>query len=56
MKKIYTAPLTQVVKVNAEQIICTSNYSMNTEVELGGGETGLQIADKDDEDFFEDLW
>ena len=54
MKKIYTAPLTEVVKVNAEQIICTSTMGVGDEY----NSSTTTILSKDDEDFdsSEDLW
>lgn len=53
MKKIYKAPLTQVVKVNAEQMICES-FALNQSKEYNSG--SMTIADKEDEDFVDDLW
>lgn len=52
MKKIYTGPLTQVVKVKAEQIICTSTMS------VGDTYSGGLILSKDEEDSdsSDDLW
>lgn len=48
MKKIYSTPLTEVVKINTEQLICQS-----LEVPIGDsvpqGESG-NILGKDDED------
>ena len=50
MKKIYMQPLTEVVKIKAEQMICDSlnSYSGNPAIKL----------DKDDdyEDFDPSLW
>ncbi len=52
MKKTYMQPLTKVVKVNAEQMICQSmqlkgSYNSST----------MTIADKeDDSDSSDDLW
>ena len=49
MKKQYKAPLTEVVKINAEQLICLSigqqgNYDPGT----------MTIGSKDDEDYGND--
>ena len=54
MKKTYKAPLTEVVKINIEQMICesfalstTNTYDKNT----------MRLSDKDDyEDAEEGLW
>ena len=56
MKKIYTAPLTQVVKVNAEQMLTGSQDVKIQSVTLDGSEGGFEKADKDDFDDFNDLW
>ena len=37
MKKIYKQPVTEVVKINAQQIICTSDPDLSEEV-YGDGE------------------
>jgi len=53
MKKTYISPLTEVVKINAEQMICDSQISQ------GGPFSGTagDIQSKDDfEDYEEDLW
>ena len=59
MKKTYITPLTEVVKVNAGQIICSSpveSISGLTGV-AKGGEFGGGVSDsKDFEDYDEDLW
>ena len=58
MKKIYTAPRTFVVKINAEQMICQSmqiNSSRKVDVssqQAGGG----FMLDKEDFDSSDDLW
>ena len=52
MKKTYMQPLTKVVKVNAEQMICQS-------MQLKGAynSSTMTIADKeDDSDSSDDLW
>ena len=55
MKKIYKQPLTEVVKINVEQMICESvtfNSTLNTD-----GSGGSKALSKDD--YFEneeDLW
>ncbi len=53
MKKIYIAPLTKVVKVNAEQMICQSAKLQGT---FNSGK--MTIADKEEDDFdsSDDLW
>lgn len=56
MKKIYTAPLTQVVKINAEQVVCNSPMDVKTTAITNDNVSGFTIADKDDEDFVDDLW
>ena len=56
MKKIYKAPLTEVVKINAEQMICDSNVGVKTTAITNDNVGGFTIADKDDEDFIDDLW
>ena len=51
MKKTYIAPLTEVVKINAEQMICESvlqTYSGNPQKTLS--------KDDDDFDSSDDLW
>ena len=57
MKKIYMAPLTEVVKINAEQMICDSNVAQKT-MEITNENVGEFVkADKDDfDDFDESLW
>lgn len=58
MKKIYTAPRTFVVKINAEQMICQSmriNSSRKVDVssqQAGGG----FMLDKEDFDSSDELW
>ena len=52
MKKTYIAPLTEVVKINAEQMICDSQISQGGPF---GGKAG-DIQSKDDYDYDEDLW
>ena len=49
MKKQYKAPLTEVVKVNAQQLICQSPA-------LGGEYGGGSILDKNEEEFDENFW
>lgn len=46
MKKQYKAPLTEVVKINAEQMICQSIL-----VPGSTDGTGFTPADKEDEDY-----
>jgi len=49
MKKTYITPLTEVVKINAEQMICDSPA-------LTGTYSGGKVLDKEDTDYDEDLW
>ena len=50
MKKTYRVPLTEVVKINAEQLICQSlELLVGDPVPEGMGESG-NILGKDDED------
>ncbi len=52
MKKTYIAPLTEVVKINVEQMICES-------IQQKGAydPSDMTIAGKDDfDDYDEDLW
>jgi len=54
MKKTYIAPLAEVVKVNAEQIVCTSEqFTLKGDSKYNGTAT---IESKDDVDYDEDLW
>jgi len=54
MKKTYIAPLAEVVKVNAEQIVCTSEqFTLSSSNKYNGSAT---IESKDDYDYDEDLW
>ena len=53
MKKIYKAPLTKVVKIQAEQMICESN----TPTMYGRSATSAALEKEDDfDDFDESLW
>ena len=54
MKKIYKAPLTEVVKINSEQMICQSQLGVGGSVPTGQG-SGTGVLNKDDEDYG-DLW
>ena len=59
MKKIYKAPLTKVVKVNAVQLICQSIVDvsgLNGVTKGEGNFTGGASDSKDFEDYDEDLW
>ena len=57
MKKIYTAPLTEVVKINAEQMICDSDVHIKATAITDDNKAGFTIADKDDyDDDCGDLW
>ena len=55
MKKTYIAPLTEVVKLNVEQMLTTSDFTVK-EHSISGSEGGFVKADKDDIDYDEDLW
>jgi hypothetical protein len=54
MKKTYKAPLTEVVKINAEQMICQSSFSLSTSRQFNS--STMQISSKEDEEVEEDLW
>ncbi len=55
MKKQYIAPLTEVVKVNAERVVCSSPDGY--EKAMGSLEKpGAAALGKDDYDYDEDLW
>ena len=55
MKKTYKAPLTEVVKINTEQMICQSSFSLSTTDTYN--KSTMTISDKDDyEDAEEGLW
>ncbi len=58
MKKQYMAPLTEVVKINAEQMICESvNYNTTKPANVSTPqEGGGYMLGKDDVDYDEDLW
>ena len=60
MKKTYIAPLTEVVKVNAGQIICSSPVDSITGIDgvtKGEGKlVGGASDSKDWDDYDEDLW
>ena len=59
MKKIYKAPLTKVVKVNAVQLICQSIVDVSglSGVTKGEGKfIGGASDSKDWDDYDEDLW
>ncbi|MBQ4379794.1 MAG: hypothetical protein II806_00780 [Bacteroidaceae bacterium] len=49
MKKIYMAPLTEVVKINAEQVVCTSVENFIPQVNKSGSVDGGDVLDKEDE-------
>lgn len=50
MKKIYMAPLTEVVKINAEQVVCTSVENFIPTIKKDGeGVSGGDLLDKEDE-------
>ena len=55
MKKQYIAPLTEVVKVNAERVVCSSPDGY--EKAMGSSaKSGAAALGKDDVDYDEDLW
>ncbi len=56
MKKIYKAPLTEVVKVNAEQMICVSGegFSLSESNEYNSG--SMQIGGLGDEQYDDFDW
>ncbi len=59
MKKTYIAPLTEVVKMSAEEMICQSQSVGLKSVSISGSEDGFQKAGKDDYDdetVFDELW
>ena len=58
MKKIYTAPQTQVVKIKAENLICSSPEGYNSNMaDIQSAKSGSAALDKDyDEDFIDELW
>jgi hypothetical protein len=55
MKKTYKAPLTEVVKLNVEQMLTTSDFTVKGN-SISGTEGGFEKAGKDDFDYDEDLW
>jgi hypothetical protein len=60
MKKTYKTPLTEVVKVNAVQLICQSIVNVNGDAGVGKGgsvkEGGYSSDSKAWDDYDEDLW
>ena len=53
MKKIYNAPLTEVVKINVEQMICES-FEVKA---VPYTESTMEIGDKEENQFFDpNLW
>lgn len=57
MKKIYTAPLTKVVKINPVQMFCSSPGVQTLSISSTQIEDAGEIGSKDDfEDFDESLW
>ena len=56
MKKQYKAPLTEVVKINAEQLICQSlDVLVGDPVPVGQGD-GESILEKEDESIDPVFW
>ena len=58
MKKIYKAPLTEVVKFNSEvMLVDTSNFSVSSKSITNDNKSNFNLADKEDyDDFDSDLW
>ncbi len=57
MKKTYIAPLAEVVKINAEQMICESIDKVNRAINKNSTVNAGNALGKDDfDDFDEDLW
>ncbi len=57
MKKTYMQPLTLVVKINAEQMICESNVNQRSTEITNENKGGFTKADKyDDFDSSDELW
>ena len=57
MKKTYIAPLAEVVKINAEQMICESIDKVNRAIDKSSTVSAGDALGKDDfEDYDEDLW
>ena len=56
MKKTYKAPLTEVVKINAEQVVCAS-VQMTLSSNNYDGAAAIQSKDDEDyDDFDPSLW
>ena len=49
MKKIYMAPLTEVVKINAEQVVCASVENFIPQINKSESVDGANVLDKEDE-------
>ena len=56
MKKTYKAPLTEVVKINAEQMICESIENVNREINASSSVDAGSALDKEDWFYNNDLW
>jgi hypothetical protein len=56
MKKIYITPLAEVVKINAEQMICESIDNVNRAINTSSTVSAGSALGKDDIDYDEDLW
>ncbi len=56
MKRIYVAPLTKVVKIKSEKMICASGGDRIVRDVKTEETSGNLSKDYDDEDVFDDLW
>ena len=56
MKKIYSAPLTEVVKINAEQVVCSSEKVTLSSTKYNGSSDIQSKDDEDYDDFDSSLW
>ena len=53
MKKIYMAPLTEVVKINAEQMICDSVANFLPQINKGETVSGGDVLDKEEDELLD---
>lgn len=57
MKKIYKAPLTEVVKLNVGELLQMGSQQVGVGDPVPGGQGGgTGVLGKDDEDYDSDLW
>ena len=56
MKKTYKAPLTEVVKVNVEQIVCASPDGYDKSIGTTEKSGAVALGKDDFDDYDEDLW